>query len=149
MCIRILKSMASNALEKSTKTAKVTLPLFIALSMLPRSLIKMVNLEWIFLYPDWSWWYIIFFYIYNAIWRREPSDKRLTVWLKQKLVYNQQVPLVYWILELDIYGIFCNSLKTSEAISDCSWWTLEVMRCIQLLVLSGIWECYHIQLNNH
>ena len=32
--------MASNALETSTKTAKVTLPLFIALSMLPRSLIK-------------------------------------------------------------------------------------------------------------
>ena len=44
--------MVSNALEKSTKTAKVTSPLFIARSMSSRSLIKTVYAKWFFLYPD-------------------------------------------------------------------------------------------------
>ena len=44
--------MVSNALEKSKRTAKVTSPLFIARSMSPRSLIRIVNVEWFFLYSD-------------------------------------------------------------------------------------------------
>ena len=52
LCIRILKSMVSNALEKSAKAAKVTSLLFIARSMSSRSLIRIVNVEWFFLYPD-------------------------------------------------------------------------------------------------
>ena len=43
--IRILKSMVSNALEKSTKTAKVTSLIFVAYPMLSRSLIRTVNVE--------------------------------------------------------------------------------------------------------
>ena len=42
LCIRILKSVLSNALEKSTKTAKVTSPLFIARSMSSRRLIPKI-----------------------------------------------------------------------------------------------------------
>ena len=44
--------MVSNALEKSTKTAKVTSALFIARLMSSRSLIRIVNVDWFFLYPD-------------------------------------------------------------------------------------------------
>ena len=44
--------MVSNALEKYTKTTKVTSPLFIAGSMSSRSLIRVVNDEWFLLHPD-------------------------------------------------------------------------------------------------
>ena len=44
--------MVSNPLEKSTRKAKVTSPLFSARSMSPRSLIRILNVEWFFLYPD-------------------------------------------------------------------------------------------------
>ena len=44
--------MVSNTLEKSTKTAKVTSPLFVARLMLSHSLIRIVNVEWFSLYPD-------------------------------------------------------------------------------------------------
>ena len=43
--MRILKSMVSNALEKSTKRAKVNSPLFNARSMSSRSLIRIVNVK--------------------------------------------------------------------------------------------------------
>ena len=49
---RTLKSMVSNALEKSRKTAKVTSPIFIARSMSSRSLIRIVTVEWFSLYAD-------------------------------------------------------------------------------------------------
>ena len=45
MCIRTLKSMVSNALEKSRKTAKVTSSIFIARSMSSRSLIRIVTVN--------------------------------------------------------------------------------------------------------
>ena len=48
LCIRILKLITSNLLEKSTKTAKVTSPSL----MSSRSLIRIVNVEWFFLYLD-------------------------------------------------------------------------------------------------
>ena len=45
-------SLVSNVLEKSTETAKITSPLFIARSMSSRSLIRIVIVEWFFLYTD-------------------------------------------------------------------------------------------------
>ena len=48
----IMVSLVSNVLEKSTETAKITSPLFIARSMSSRSLIRIVIAEWFFLYTD-------------------------------------------------------------------------------------------------
>ena len=42
--------MISNALEKSAKAAKVTSPLLVTYLMLSRSLKRIVNVEWFFLY---------------------------------------------------------------------------------------------------
>ena len=44
--------MVSNDLEKSTKTVKVTSPLFIVRSMSFRRLERIVNVKWFLLYPD-------------------------------------------------------------------------------------------------
>ena len=42
----MLKSIVSNALKKSLKTAKVTSPLFTGCSMSSHSLIRIVNVKW-------------------------------------------------------------------------------------------------------
>ena len=52
LCVRILKLIVSNGLEKFTKTAKVTSLLFIARLKSSRSLIRIVNVERFLLYPD-------------------------------------------------------------------------------------------------
>ena len=52
LCVRILKLIVSNGLEKFTKTVKVTSLLFIARLKSSRSLIRIVDVERFFLYPD-------------------------------------------------------------------------------------------------
>ena len=106
LCIRTL-TMVSNALEKSTKAAKVTSLLFIAHSMLSRSLIRVVNVECFFLYPcSQQTFQLRFNVVFRLVWSRTTWNQcwNNTEYVKGEIYNIEQcrINVVYFNVDLNI-----------------------------------------------